>query len=92
MTSAIPPVLRRPMFEGRPLPQPAEPPYDQGLHFDVETLVTRRQVIRAMGIGAVAVSAAACLPGATPGASSSAVTGSITAGLTVDLSVPVAGA
>lgn len=74
MTSPILPVLRRPMFEGRPLPHPDEPPYDQGLHFDVETLLTRRQVIRAMGLGAVAVSAAACLPGATPGVSSTAGT------------------
>jgi protocatechuate 3,4-dioxygenase beta subunit len=72
VTSPVLPLLRRPAFEGRPLPHPDEPPYDQGLHFDVETLLTRRQVIRAMGLGAVAVSAAACLPGATPEATPSA--------------------
>lgn len=55
-----------PTFEGRRLPHPDEPAYDQGLQFDVETLLTRRQVIRAMGYGAIAVSAAACLPAASP--------------------------
>ena len=58
-----------PTFEGRPLPHPDEPPYDQGLQFDVGTLLTRRQVIRALGYGAIAVSAAACLPSASPTAS-----------------------
>ena len=62
-------------FEGRPLPHPDEPVFDQGLVFDVGTLLTRREVIRAMGYGAIAVSAAACLPGATPGASAIATSG-----------------
>jgi protocatechuate 3,4-dioxygenase beta subunit len=70
---AAPPAL--PTFEGRPLPHPEEPVFDQGLVFDVGTLLTRREVIRAMGYGAIAVSAAACLPGATPGASSGATAG-----------------
>jgi hypothetical protein len=35
MTSAD----RGPSFEGRLLPHPDEPAYDQGLQFDVETLV-----------------------------------------------------
>jgi protocatechuate 3,4-dioxygenase beta subunit len=70
-----------PTFEGRPLPHPAEPAYDQGLQFDVETLLTRRQVIRGLGYGAIAVSAAACLPAASPTASA-AVTPASTPGST----------
>lgn len=65
-----------PMFEGRPLPHPDEPVFDQGLNFDVGTLLTRRDVIRAMGYGAIAVSAAACVPGASPAASTTGAGGS----------------
>ena len=57
-----------PSFEGRLLPHPDEPVFDQGLVFDVGTLLSRRQVIRAMGFGAMAVGVAACMPGSTPGA------------------------
>ncbi len=78
------PVLLPPTFEGRPLPHPDEPVFDQGLAFDVETLLSRRQVLRAMGYGAVGaglLSIVGCGPtvssatpgttqGATPGASS----------------------
>ena len=65
-----------PTFEGRPLPHPDEPLFDQGLAFDVETLLNRRQVLRAMGYGALGAglfSLAACGPlgsSATPGATS----------------------
>jgi len=64
-----------PTFEGRPLPYPDEPVFDQGLAFDVETLLGRRQVLRAMGYGALGAglfSVAACGPfgsTATPGGS-----------------------
>ena len=44
---------RTPTFEGRPLPHPDEPVFDQGLAFDVDTLISRRQVLRALGYGAV---------------------------------------
>lgn len=64
-----------PTFEGRPLPHPDEAVFDQGLVFDVGTLLTRRDVIRAMGYGAIAVSAAACLPGASPAASTAGSAG-----------------
>jgi protocatechuate 3,4-dioxygenase beta subunit len=40
-------------FEGRALPHPNEPLFDQGLAFDIETLRGRRQVLRAMGFTAV---------------------------------------
>jgi protocatechuate 3,4-dioxygenase beta subunit len=38
-------------FEGRRLPRPDEPLVDQGATFDVETLMTRRSLLRAMGVG-----------------------------------------
>jgi hypothetical protein len=41
-------------YEGRPLADPTEPVYDQGLAFDVETLLDRRQVLKAMGYGGLA--------------------------------------
>jgi len=75
----------QPTFEGRPLPHPDEPVFDQGLAFDVETLLDRRQVLRAMGYGAVgaglfsivgcgpAISSAT--PGATAGSSATSGTG-----------------
>ena len=45
---------------GRPLPRPAEDPEDQGLGFDVETLLNRRAVLRGVGLGAVGAGLAAC--------------------------------
>ena len=61
-------------YEGRPLPRPGEEVVDQGLGFDVATLVSRRQVLRAFGLGAAAVGLAACggSGGATTSGSSSA--------------------
>jgi len=55
-----------PTFEGRPLHDPSEPVYDQGLAFDVETLLTRRTVLKALGLGGVGAglfTLAACGPG-----------------------------
>jgi protocatechuate 3,4-dioxygenase beta subunit len=63
-----------PSFEGRLLPHPDEPVFDQGLAFDIETLLSRRQVLRAMGYGAVGAglfTLVGCGPlgsSATPGA------------------------
>ena len=64
-----------PTFEGRPLPDPTEPAWDQGLAFDVETLLSRRQALRILGVAGAGLTIAACAPGATalltgsPGAS-----------------------
>ncbi len=52
-------------FEGRPLPDPGEPAWDQGLAFDVETLLDRRQALKLMGLGAGLVTLAACGPAAS---------------------------
>ncbi len=51
---------RGPMYEGRLLPHPDEEVVDQGLRFDVATLVSRRRMLGFVGIGAGAVALAAC--------------------------------
>lgn len=57
-----------PIFEGRQLHHPDEPVFDQGLAFDVETLIDRRQALKVMGtvgLGVGLVSLAACSPAAS---------------------------
>jgi protocatechuate 3,4-dioxygenase beta subunit len=66
-----------PTFEGRPLPDPSEPVFDQGLAFDLETILTRRSVLKAIGLGGVSAGLlAACGPGAAVTASPAASTAS----------------
>ena len=72
-------------FEGRPLAYPDEPVFDQGLRFDVETLLDRRQVLKGLGLVAITAGIAACAPGAASSASAgasatSSAAGSIAAG------------
>ena len=62
----------RPTYLGRPLADPTEAVFDQGLAFDVVTLLDRRQVLKAMGLGGLAAGLAACTPGATASPSASA--------------------
>jgi protocatechuate 3,4-dioxygenase beta subunit len=47
-------------YEGRALPRPDDELVDQGLGFDLGTLVSRRSALRAFGLGAAAVGLAAC--------------------------------
>ncbi|MFY1699111.1 intradiol ring-cleavage dioxygenase [Solwaraspora sp. WMMA2101] len=47
-------------YEGRPLPRPDEELVDQGLGFDLGTLMGRRQILRAFGLGAATLGLAAC--------------------------------
>ncbi|MEV4641510.1 3,4-dioxygenase subunit beta [Actinoplanes sp. NPDC049548] len=49
-----------PTYEGRPLARPDEELTDQGLGFDLGTLLGRRQVLRALGLGAATLGLAAC--------------------------------
>lgn len=70
----------RPTYEGRPLPRPDDEVVDQGLGFDLQTLVGRRQLRRGLGLGVAAVGLAAC---GGSGTASTARTGS-TAGTTTD--------
>lgn len=66
---------QEPTYQGRRLPNPAEEVYDQGLGFDLGTLMGRRQILRAFGIGATALGLAACSNGAeTGGATTTAAT------------------
>ena len=55
-------------YQGRSLPRPDEEIVDQGLGFDLGTLMGRRRLLQVLGLGAVALGAAAC------GSSSSATT------------------
>lgn len=64
-----------PTYEGRPLAKPDEELVDQGLGFDLGTLLSRRQVLRTFGLSATALGVAACSGGSGSGsASSSAAT------------------
>lgn len=62
-------------YEGRPLEHPEESLADQGLAFDVRTLLSRRRTLAGLGLGAAAVGLAACSSDnddtTTPGSSSS---------------------
>jgi protocatechuate 3,4-dioxygenase beta subunit len=71
MTHARPPA---PAFAGRPLPRPDEELVDQGLAFDMVTLVSRRTLLRLLGIGAATAGLAAC--GASASSSSSSASSS----------------
>jgi protocatechuate 3,4-dioxygenase beta subunit len=71
---------------GRRLHDETEPIFDQGLAFDLETLVDRRRVLQLMGTAGVAAglfTVAACVPGATTSTPSTTSAGA-TAGGTVD--------
>jgi len=74
----------RPTFEGRPFHDPDEPLFDQGLAFDLETLLSRRSILKVIGLGSVSAGLlAACGPGAaasSPAASASSAASGATAG------------
>jgi protocatechuate 3,4-dioxygenase beta subunit len=67
-------------YDGRPLVRPDEEVVDQGLGFDLGTLMGRRQVLRAFGVGLSALGFAACGSGtgsSTPSSSATAASGEI---------------
>ena len=70
---------RPPTYQGRPLPRPDEEIVDQGLAFDVGTLLSRRRVLAFLGLGAATVGLAACT-GSSDSASSSVPSSSSAAG------------
>jgi len=63
-----------PAYEGRLLDRVDEEVVDQGVAFDVRTLLSRRNVIGLAGFGAIALTLAACSTGTTSSASGSATT------------------
>ena len=65
-----------PAYEGRALPRPGEELVDQGLGFDVGTLLSRRRLLTVLGLGAASVGLAAC--GASGSSGSSAASSSAT--------------
>ena len=76
------PSLRTQTFEGRPLANPAEDIYDQGLAFDVETLLDRRRMLKLIGftgLGAGLVVLAGCAPSAGASSASAAATAAASA-------------
>ncbi|MFL5679460.1 MAG: intradiol ring-cleavage dioxygenase [Chloroflexota bacterium] len=62
------------LYEGRPLADPDESLYDQGLQFDVETLLDRRGMLKLIGFSGLSggLLLAACAPGTGSPASSGA--------------------
>lgn len=66
-----------PSYEGRPLPRPDDEVVDQGLGFDITTLLSRRRLFGVLGLGAAGVGLAACGATAT---SSPTTSGSTAAG------------
>ncbi|SOE00329.1 intradiol ring-cleavage dioxygenase [Blastococcus haudaquaticus] len=63
-----------PTYEGRALPRPDEEVVDQGLRFDVDTLLSRRRMLAFLGIGSATLGLAAC--GAGPGSSAASTSSS----------------
>ncbi len=73
-----------PRYLGRPLPRPEEELVDQGLAFDVETLMSRR---RMLGLGATALGLAAC-GGEDPGTAASSSPSSSTGNAVSAAAIP----
>ncbi len=67
-----------PTYEGRPLHRPDEQVVDQGAVFDIQTLLTRRRALAAIGAGAATALLAACSDSGADGAAPSATTESAT--------------
>ncbi|HVK34616.1 MAG TPA: 3,4-dioxygenase subunit beta, partial [Microlunatus sp.] len=70
---------RGPAYQGRLLPRPDEEVVDQGLDFDVRTLLSRRRMLKTFGLGAGMLALAAC---GVDGTSSSDASVSRTGGMT----------
>src|SRR5262245_40098610 len=66
-------------YEGRRLPRPGEELVDQGLGFDLDTVVNRRRLLQLFGIGAVGLGLAAC-DASTSSGTGTAASGSSTSG------------
>lgn len=81
-----------PAYEGRLLARPDDEVVDQGIGFDLGTLLSRRGILGLAGLGAGAVALAACSPLATSAATPSASATPSAAGTTTPTSTPSASA
>jgi protocatechuate 3,4-dioxygenase beta subunit len=61
-------------YQGRPLPRPDDELVDQGLAFDLGTLLGRRRMLKALGIGAATLGLAACGAGTATSSAASTTT------------------
>jgi len=77
---SAPPDPNVPTFEGRPLPDPTEPAWDQGLAFDVQTLIDRRRVLMGMGLAGLSLGLVACGTGSSGATASATSAASASAG------------
>ena len=79
-----------PTYQGRPLDRPTEDLEDQGLAFDLGTLMDRRRALGVFGLGAGALALAACggESAASSPSSSSSASPSTTTGTTYDTEMP----
>jgi len=68
-----------PSYEGRTLPRPDEELVDQGLRFDVDTLLSRRRMLAFLGIGTATLGLAACGGGSSSSTASSSSSGATAA-------------
>ncbi len=63
------PAQSHPTYQGRPFPRPDEELVDQGLSFDVTTLLSRRRMLKAIGLSAATIGPTACVNSATTSSS-----------------------
>ncbi|WP_426502128.1 intradiol ring-cleavage dioxygenase [Dactylosporangium sp. McL0621] len=71
---------KRDTYEGRPFARPGEELVDQGLGFDIGTVMRRRQVLRAFGLGAAVLGLAAACGDDLDGGTASGASGTPGAG------------
>lgn len=77
-----------PAYEGRLLDRVDEEVVDQGVAFDLRTLVSRRGLLGLAGLGVGAVVLAACAPTGSGTSATPSATGSGTTGATADGEIP----
>ncbi|MFD0745107.1 hypothetical protein ACFQ1L_27280 [Phytohabitans flavus] len=53
-------------YQGRPLPRPDEELVDQGLGFDLGTLMGRRRMLKALGLGITGMGLSSCGASSSP--------------------------
>src|SRR6478735_2725899 len=83
-----------PSYEGRPLVRPDDEVVDQGLGFDVGTLMNRRRMLRTLGFGVATIGLAACGANAasTTSSNSAATTAASAGGTTIATAAAAVGA